>query len=325
MFKIGNIEINNRVVLAPMAGITSLGYRKFMSQFGLGYVVTEMISDMGLIYENKETKSYLEFEKSGLTTCVQLFGSSPETMAEAIKIAEKLNPNIDFFDINMGCPVPKVTKTGAGSALMKNPKLCGDIVRAMKKVTDKPITVKIRIGWDMNHLTFKEVIKEVTEAGAALVAIHPRTTKEMYYGQPHWELVKDLRKEMSVPLLVSGNIYSPEDAKKAMEITGADGVMVARGAVGNPMLIKNINSYLDGKEIESPSLSEQIEYCKQLTKSLIEEKGEYTAMKVCRGIITKFFDGFPKAKKIKTRLSTELNTYDDLENIINDYLKEISL
>ena len=325
MFKVGDIEINNPVVLAPMAGITSFGYRKFMSSFGVGYVVTEMISDMGLIYGNKETKSYLEFEKSGLPTCVQLFGSSPETMAKAVKIAENLNPNIDFFDINMGCPVPKVTKTGAGSALMNNPKLCGDIVRAMKKITNKPITVKIRIGWDMNHLTFKEVIKEVSEAGAALVAIHPRTTKEMYYGEPHWELVKDLRKEMNIPLLVSGNIYTPEDAKRAMDITGADGVMVARGAVGNPMLIKNINSYFEGKDIESPSLVEQVEYCKELTKMLIEEKGEFTAMKVARGIVTKFFDGFPNAKKIKTRLSVELNTYDDLENIINWYLEENSL
>ena len=325
MFKIGNIEINNRVILAPMAGITSLGYRKFMSQFGLGYVVTEMISDMGLIYGNKETESYLKFEKSGLPTCVQLFGSSPETMKEAVLIAEKMNPNIDFFDINMGCPVPKVTKTGAGSALMKNPKLCGDIVRAMKSVTDKPITVKIRLGWDKNNLTFKEVIKEVSDTGAALVALHPRTTKEMYYGEPHWDLVKDLRKEMNVPLLVSGNIYTPEDAKKALEITGADGVMVARGAVGNPMLIKNINSYLDGEEIETPSLNEQISYCKELVKDLIEEKGEHVALRVARGIVTKFFDGFPKAKKLKMRLSTELNTYDDLENIINDYLEEISI
>ena len=134
MFKIGDIEIKSKVILAPMAGITSFGYRKFMSQFCVGYTVTEMISDMGLIYGNKETKSYLEFKKSGLPTCVQLFGSSPESMAEAVKIAEKMNPNIDFFDVNMGCPVGKVTKTGAGSALMKNPKLCGDIVRAMKQV-----------------------------------------------------------------------------------------------------------------------------------------------------------------------------------------------
>ena len=243
MFKIGDIEINSKVVLAPMAGITSLGYRKFMSQFGVGYVVTEMISDMGLIYGNKETLSYLNFEKSGLPTCVQLFGSNPETMAKAVKIAESLNPNIAFFDINMGCPVNKVIKTGAGSALMKNPKLCGDIVRAMKEVTDKPVTVKIRLGFDSKNINFLDVIDEVSKAGASLVAIHPRTTKEMYGGLPHWDLVKDLRSKMSIPLLVSGNINTYQDALLAMETTGADGVMVARGAVGNPTLIRNINEY----------------------------------------------------------------------------------
>ena len=322
MYKIGDIQIDSKVALAPMAGITSLGYRKFMSQFGVGFTVTEMISDMGLIYGNKETLSYLKFEKSGLPTCVQLFGSSPETMAKATQIAEKLNPNIAFFDINMGCPVPKVTKSGAGSALMKNPKLCGDVVRAMKAVTDKPVTVKIRLGWDMNHITFEEVIKEVTVAGAALVTIHPRTTKEVYGGYPHWDLVKDLRKKMSIPLLVSGNLFTLEDVKNALEITGADGVMVARGSVGNPNLINNINLYFNNDEPVSNYLNEQIQYCKELAKELIEEKGEYVAMKVYRGIATKFFDGFPKSKKIKTRLSVELNSYDDLENIINDYLKD---
>ena len=322
MFKIGDIEINSKVVLAPMAGITSLGYRKFMSQFGVGYVVTEMISDMGLIYGNKETLSYLNFEKSGLPTCVQLFGSNPETMAKAVKIAESLNPNIAFFDINMGCPVNKVIKTGAGSALMKNPKLCGDIVRAMKEVTDKPVTVKIRLGFDSKNINFLDVIDEVSKAGASLVAIHPRTTKEMYGGIPHWDLVKDLRSKMSIPLLVSGNINTYQDAILAMETTGADGVMVARGAVGNPTLIKNINEYFNGEDISSASYLEQIEYCKELAKDYIEEKGELVAMRVFRGIATKFFNRFPNSKILKNRLSTELVTYDDLVNIINDYLKE---
>lgn len=322
MFKIGDITINNKVVLAPMAGITSLGYRKFMSRFGPGYVVTEMISDMGLIYGNKETLSYLKFEKSELPTCVQLFGSNPENMAKAVKIAESLNPNIDFFDINMGCPVNKVIKTGAGSALMKNPKLCGDIVRAMKEATDKPITVKIRIGFDMNHLTFMEVIDEVTKAGATLVAIHPRTTKEMYGGLPHWDLIKGLRSKMSIPLVVSGNINSVDDAVKAMEITGADAVMVARGGVGKPHLISNINKYFNGEELYSTSLTEQAELCKELARNLMDEKGEEIAMRVFRGIATKFFDGYPNNKKLNQRLSTELVTYDDLNSIITDYLEE---
>ena len=322
MFKIGDIVINNKVVLAPMAGITSFGYRKFMSQFGPGYVVTEMISDMGLIYGNKETLSYIKFEKSRLPTCVQLFGSSPENMKKAVQISESLNPNIDFFDVNMGCPVNKVIKTGAGSALMKNPKLCGDIVRAMKEVTNKPITVKIRLGFDMNHLTFMEVINEVTKAGASLVAIHPRTTKEMYGGQPHWDLVKDLRNKMSIPLVVSGNINTVKDAVNALKITGADAVMAARGAVGKPYLIKNINNYFEGKDVELTSLVEQANLCKELARNLIDEKGEAIAMRVFRGIATKFFDGYPNNKKLKQRLSGELSTYDDLNSIINDYIEE---
>ena len=322
MFKIGDIVINNKVVLAPMAGITSFGYRKFMSQFGPGYVVTEMISDMGLIYGNKETLSYIKFEKSRLPTCVQLFGSSPENMKKAVQISESLNPNIDFFDVNMGCPVNKVIKTGAGSALMKNPKLCGDIVRAMKEVTNKPITVKIRLGFDMNHLTFMEVINEVTKAGASLVAIHPRTTKEMYGGQPHWDLVKDLRNKMSIPLVVSGNINTVKDAVNALKMTGADAVMAARGAVGKPYLIKNINNYFEGKDVELTSLVEQANLCKELARNLIDEKGEAIAMRVFRGIATKFFDGYPNNKKLKQRLSGELSTYDDLNSIINDYIEE---
>ena len=322
MFKIGNIEIKNKVVLAPMAGVTSFGYRKFMSQFGLGYVVTEMISDMGLIYGNKETLSYLKFENIGLPTCVQLFGSDPTNMAKAVKIAESLNHNIAFFDVNMGCPVNKVTKTGAGSALMNNPKLCGEIVKAMKEVTDKPITVKIRLDVDSKHITFKEVIKEVSLSGASLVTIHPRTTKEMYGGLPHWDLVKNLRDEMDIPLLVSGNLFTVEDSIKAMQITHADGVMLARGAMGNPTLIKNLNHYFNNEEMEITSLLEQEKYCEELIIDLIDEKGEDIALRVARGIVTKFFDGFPNSKKLKARLSSELNKFEDYKRIISDYNKE---
>ena len=322
MYKIGNIEINSKIALAPMAGVTSLGYRKFMSQFGIGFSVTEMISDMGLIYGNKETLSYLKFENSGLPTCVQLFGSSPENMAKAVKIAVSINPNIDFFDINMGCPVPKVTKTGAGSSLLNNPKLCGDIVRAMREVTDKPVTVKIRLGADSKHITFKKVIKEVTDAGATLVTIHPRTAKEMYGGKPHWDMVANLRDEMSIPLLVSGNLFTVEDCVEALKVTHADGVAIARGGVGNPLLIKNLNHYFNNEESESSSLVEQEQYCRELILDLIEEKGEDVAMRVARGIVTKFFDGFKNSKQLKVRLSTELNKLEDFDRIISDYNKE---
>ena len=169
------------------------------------------------------------------------------------------------------------------------------------------------------------MIDELTKAGVDMIAIHPRTTKEMYAGLPHWELLKDLRKKMSVPLVVSGNIFSIEDAVKALEITGADAVMVARGGVGNPTLVSNINNYFEGKELESPSINEQIDYCLELARDLIEEKGERIAMRVYRGIATKFLDGLPNSKQTKSRLSTELNTYDDLVRILSDYQHQFDL
>ena len=325
MFKFGNFVIDNKVALAPMAGITSSGYRKFMASFKPGFMVTEMVSDMGLIYGNEETKSYVRYEKCGIPVGVQLFGNSPENLAKAALICENLNSNIDFYDVNMGCPVPKVTKSGAGSSLMANPVLCGQIVRAIKEATHKPVTVKIRLGNGNNSDKFLEVIDEVQKAGVDLIAIHPRTAKEMYGGKPHWELVKKLKNVVKVPLVVSGNIYTVEDAKNALEITGADAVMIARGGVGNPCLISNINKFYLNQEIETPSLHEQIDYCKQLARLLIEEKGENKAMRVYRGIATKFFDGFPNSKQLKSRLSTALNTYPDLCCILDEYLKSFEL
>ena len=323
MWKIGNIEINSKVVLAPMAGITSRGYREFMQGFGVGVNVTEMVSDMGLIYGNKETSEYISFSRNCYPTGVQLFGHDPVCLAKAAKIALESNPNIAYFDVNMGCPVPKVVNSGAGSALMKNPKLCGDIVRAIKEASGLPVTAKIRLGWDNNSINFREVIKELEDAGVAAIGIHARTKKEMYLGTPHWELLKDLRKDMKVPLMVSGNIYTLDDAINALEITGADAVLVARGGTGNPFLIKQIDTYFKtGERLENPSLKEQIKWCLELADHMIEEKGEGKAMRVYRGIASKFFWGFPNVKVIKARLSNELNTREDLIRILDDIKRE---
>lgn len=325
MLKFGNLEINSKVILAPMAGITSFGYRRFMAQFKPGYMVTEMVSDMGLIYGNKETTSYVSFDKLEVPQGVQLFGNCPENLAKAALICEKMNPNIEFYDINMGCPVPKVTNAGSGSSLMKNPKLCGEIVRAVKKATNKPVSVKIRLGVSSFTINFLEVIKEIIDAGVDLIAIHPRTAKDMYRGIPDWEKVRDLKKQVSVPLVVSGNIYTVEDAMNALEITGADAVMVARGGVGNPLLISNLNAAFNSQPLEISDLTKQIELCLELARDLIDEKGEETAMRVYRGIATKFFDGFPNSKQLKCRLSTELNKYSDLVSILDNYKKEFNL
>lgn len=295
-----------------------------MNRFGTSMCYTEMVSDMGLIYDNENTKDYVIFPKGSVPTGVQLFGSEPDNLARAIEICEKLNgDNIDFYDVNMACPVPKVTKTGAGSSLLRDPKKCGDIIRAMKEKTDKPITAKIRLGWDKKTINFLEVIEELEKAGASLIAIHARTAKEMYFGNPNFELLKDLRDKMNVPLVISGNIFTAEDALNALNITKADAVMVARGGVGNPYLISNINAALNNKEQHIPSLEEQIDNCLELAKLVVEDKGEYTGIRIFRSIGPRFFNGFPNSKSIKNRICTETNTLEDLERLLEEYRKEI--
>ena len=304
-----------------MAGITSEGYRKYLNTFGVDVCVSEMVSDMGLIYQNKETESYVKYQKDGTLTGVQLFGAKPENLAKAAIRALELNPEIDFFDVNMGCPVPKVTKTGAGSALMLNPKLCGEVIKAIKSVTDKPVTAKIRLGY--NEVNFLDVIKALEEAGVDAIGIHARTRKELYMGEPHFDLLKDLRSKMKVPLMVSGNIYTLDDAINVLQITGADAVMVARGGMGNPYLIKQIKTYFEtGERLPNPSFLEQCEHCLALAKSMCEEKGELTAMRIYRGIGPKFFSGFANSRTLRTVLATSLTDYQSLVNILDEFKKE---
>ena len=323
MWKFGKYEIKGKVFLAPMAGFTSEGYRKYLNSFGADICVTEMVSDMGLIYNNKETNDYVIYQKDPHTlTGVQLFGHSPETISKAAQIALKLNPNIEFFDVNMGCPVPKVVKTGAGSALLKDPETIKNIIIELKKVTDLPISAKIRLGYD--EMNFLEVIKALEEGGVDAIGIHARTRNEYYYGTPHFDVLKDIRKSMSVPLIISGNIYSLDDAINALEITKADAVMVARGGLGNPYLLTQIKTYfVTGERLDNPSFKEQKKYCLELCKSMIEEKGEKKALMIYRSIAPKFFLGFPNAKQLRIRLATELFTFENLMSILDAYEKEI--
>lgn len=319
MFKITDIEINGKVVLAPMAGFTCLGYRKFMKQFGVALTVTEMISDCGLIYDNKKTLDYLKTDKIEHPVAIQLFGSSAETICKAMDIALKNNPEIDIFDINLGCPAPKVVKTGAGSALLKDPKKLGEMFKVICEHSPIPVTAKIRLGWNEESINFRDNIKELENAGIAAIGIHARTTRQGYIGKPRYDLLKNLRDEMSVPLIVSGDIYSLEDAKKALEITHADAVMVARGGVGNPRLISQINEYYKtGKTLKDSSLEENLEYLQELADELIMDKGEYTAMMLLRGIAPKFLNSFANMKKEKNKLASALTTRASLDRIIKE-------
>ena len=319
MWKLGKFEIDSKVVLAPMAGFTFRSYREFMANFGFGVCVTEMVSDMGLFYGNEETKTYIDFKRGNYLTGVQLFGHDPIYLKKAAEIALNANPDIDFFDVNMGCPVPKVVDSGSGSSLMKNPKLCGDIIRAIKEVSDKPVTAKIRLGWDSKSINYLEVIHELEEAGVDMIAIHSRTKKELYLGVPHHDMLKGLRSQMKVPLVISGNINTLDDAINAMEITGADAVMVARGGVGNPFLLTQINEYFkSGNRLESPSLLQQLKWCYELGTKVVEEKGEDRGMRIYRSIAPKFLVGIKNCKGYRLRLSSELVSLESLKNILQD-------
>ncbi len=321
MWYLGNLKVEGKVILAPMAGITSEGYRKYMNSFGCNLCYTEMVSDMGIIYENKETEDYVKFEKDICPTGVQLFGNNPANLAKASLKCLSMNPNIDFFDVNMGCPVPKVTKAGSGSAIMRDPKLAGDIIRAIKEVVNLPVTAKIRLGYE--EVNFLEVIKELENAGVDAIAIHARTRKELYYGIPHYELIENLQSKMKVPLIVSGNIFTVDDALNALKITGATAVMIARGGIGNPMLIKDLNDALDGKEPECIyTFENQKKMCIELADSLIKEKGETLAMRIYRSIAPKFFSGFPNSKSLRVKLASQMTTYQSMLDILNDFTIE---
>lgn len=317
MWKIGNIEIKSHVVLGPMAGVTFLAYRDFMKSFGVGLSVTEMVSDCGLIYENKTTLDYIKTSDDDHPCAIQLFGSSAETLCKAIDIVLEHNSNFEMFDINLGCPVPKVTKTGAGSALLKDPKKLEEIMTAVVKHSTKPVTAKIRLGWNQDSINVFENVKALEKAGVAAIAIHARTTKQGYSGKAQYEIIKNLGSQMKVPLIISGDIFTLEDAINALEITKATAVMVARGGVGNPYLITQINHYLEtGEKLDNVSLETNLNNLVKLTDMAIKEKGEYRAMMIMRGIAPKFLNSYPDMKTVKSELAQQLTTRESLMKII---------
>ena len=322
MYKIGNVEIKSKVILAPMAGVTSLAYRDFMKPFGVGLTVTEMVSDCGLIYDNKKTLEYIKTSDLERPVAVQLFGADADNICKAIDIVIKNNKNIDIIDINLGCPVPKVTKTGAGSALLKDPKKLEEFMTKIVHHSPLPVTAKIRLGWNDSSINFLDNIFALQRAGVSGIGIHARTTSQLYSGKARYEVLRDLRNKMSVPLFVSGDIFTLDDAINALEITGADAVMVARGGMGNPTLIKQINTFYEqGIRLPNASLEENIEFLKEFAEMLIKEKGEYHAMTILRGIAPRFLNNYPNMKQIKNQMAQSLTTYDSLLRIISDMNK----
>lgn len=322
MWNIGGLEIDGRVVLGPMSGYTSPAYRDFMKPFGVAVSYTEMVSDMGCIFGMRTTREFLEFGENE-PTGAQLFGSDPENIARAAEYALQANPRISFIDINMGCPVHKVNRTGAGCVLMKDPVKCGEIVRTLKKRIDVPVTAKIRLGWSSGNMNFMKVIDELQGAEVDAVCVHPRTREEQYGGRPHYDLVEGLRKEMSVPLIISGNIYLLDDAIAAVECTGAEGVMVARGGIGNPFLCTQIDRYFrTGERLPNPTVSQQVDWCMQLADAVIEELGTDAAMRRLRSYVPHFIAGCYHSREYRNKL-TQINSRESLFSLLEEIRAEM--
>lgn len=320
MFKIGNVDIKGRVVLAPMAGVTSFAYRLFMAPFGLDLTVTEMISDCGIIYGNEETLKYLPQKGDPRPIALQLFGGEKDNLVAAIKKIETMEQvEFDILDLNLGCPVPKVTRNNGGSAWLKDEQRLVEMLEAVVATSSRPVTVKIRIGWDEDSINFLELIPKIEKSGVKMIAVHFRTTKQLYGGKARYELGNNLRAKMTVPLVVSGDIFTLEDAISALEITGADAVMVARGSMGNPHLIKQISHYYQtGEKLEAVSLKDQISYLRQFARLLVEEKGEKTAISNLRGIASHFLSGFPHTKQYRIKISQTMTCLADLDAILDE-------
>lgn len=313
-FKIDNIEINGKVILAPMAGITSFSYRLFSKPFGCALVYSEMVSDCGLIYDNTRTKTLLLTNEVERPLAIQLFGGSKETLLKGIELLEKSGTKYDILDLNLACPVPKVTKGNGGSSWLKDLDAMEEMLKAVVRASSKPVSVKVRLGFNENQI--EEICKRVQKAGVKFIAIHARTKKELYGGEPHFDLLKNIRDILTIPFAVSGNIFSLEEAQKALEMTRADAVMLARGAIGDPLLIKEINENI----IIKRDYQTQSKYLLEFAKLLIEEKGEERAIGILKGIAPKFFKMFGDAKTLRQTLTTKMKSFNDLEEIINKEL-----
>lgn len=317
-FKIKNLEIKGKVILAPMAGITSFSYRKFMKQFGPALEYTEMVSDCGLIYENKKTLTYLNSDESDRPLAIQIFGGKTENLLEAIDIIEKAGTKYDVLDLNLACPVPKVIRNNGGSSWLKDQDNLFEMVNAVVKKSKKPVSCKIRLGFD--KINVEETVKTLEKAGCSFIAIHARTKSQLYSGKANYEALKNIKDLINIPFCISGDIYTVEDALNAIKITKADCVMVARGGVGNPKLIKNINLALNNEEYdETLYFDEQYGYLKEYVGYLVEEYGDNKATSLLRGIAPKFFTKIPGTKELRVQLAQYTKCTDDIFKILDDF------
>ena len=319
MLKIGNVEIENNVVLAPMAGICNSAFRRIIREMGAGLIYAEMISDKALVYENQKTEDMLYMTEYERPISQQIFGSDKESFIEAAKIIyEKMKP--DIIDINMGCPVPKVAVSAqAGAALLKNPEKIYEIVKGIKEAVPIPVTVKIRSGWDNKSINAVEVAKVCEKAGASAICVHPRTRSQRYEGTADWNIIKEVKEAVNIPVIGNGDIKTVYDAKRMIEETNCDAVMIGRASLGNPWLIRDIVNYLNnGIEPTTISKEERIDMCFKHLNYLLEFKREKTAVLEMRSHIAWYLKGLEGANDVKRKIFVS-NTKEEVINILNEF------
>ena len=318
--KIGNVELENNLILAPMAGVTDLPFRLLCKEQGAALCCMEMVSAKGIYYNNKNTESLLTVDERERPVSLQLFGSDPEIMAAmAAKIEHR---NFDILDINMGCPVPKVVNNGDGSALMKNPVLAGKIIEGMVKAIDKPVTVKIRKGFDDEHINAVEMAHVAQESGAAAIAVHGRTREQYYSGKADWSIIADVKSAVSIPVIGNGDILDAKDVIAMKKQTGCDGFMIGRGAQGNPWIFHQILHYFEtGELIGKPPMEEMVKTMLRHAKLQIEFKGDYLGIREMRKHAAWYTAGYKGASKLRGRIN-DVESYDELEQLFEDFMKE---
>ena len=296
---IGGVPLKSHAVLAPMAGVSDRAYRELCVRFGAAYCVSEMVSSKALSFNSKKSEELMEISDLERPCGIQIFGDDPKCMAGAAKHALENKP--DIIDINMGCPAPKISSNGSGSALMKNPRLCGEIVKAVTAVTDIPVTVKIRKGWDDDSVNAVEVAKICESAGAAAITVHGRTRQQYYKPPVDYDIIRAVRESVSVPVIANGDIDSAERAKEVMNITGCDLVMIGRATLGNPWIFSQINAYLENPnvKIHTPDLEERLGVMIEHIGKMVEYKGEHMAMLQARKLVVGYFKGMKGAAALR--------------------------